>query len=173
MDDIVTTISEHSESNMKLLTSTSEGLVAASVAAAEAEKALPDDGDEGGGRSKTAETVLEETAEEFTDIFTTSTAIRQRLETRLLETQHHLALAHDEEHAAKREVAKMKLEVVNSKAEIRRVWNEAQEKLKTLKETEMRLMAAKEQNKKLEARAKATAEQVRKHKRLICSKLCI
>ena len=135
MDTIVSNISDHSLSTMKLLTSTSEGLVAASVAAAAAEKD-PENEDGSGSSGQNAETVLEQVAEEFQDIFTTSKKIRERLEKRLNETQHHLALAHDEEHAAKREVAKMQLQVANSKAEIRRVWNEAQEKLKVSKYTQ-------------------------------------
>lgn len=153
MDDIVSTISENCTSNTKLLSATSESLVQASLSAAAAERE-GGDGEGSSGNVKRSESELEQIAEEMSEIFTESTTIRERLESRLLETQGHLTAAHDQEHQAKREVAKMQLQVASSKAEARRVWNEAQEKLKTLKETEMRLHRQKEVTKQLEARAK-------------------
>ena len=158
MTDIVDTINDNCESNTALLTSTAEGLVHASVQAAAAEQSAAEE--EGGSASsnKSGESLLEEIAEEMDDIYTKGSAIKQRLESRLLETQHTLALAHDEEHAAKREVAKMSLQVANSKAEIRRVWNESQEKLKGLKEVEMKLHGSLETIKKLNVNMKAREE---------------
>jgi hypothetical protein len=159
MESIVETIQENCKSNTSLLTSTSEGLVQASIAAAEAERAVPD---EDGGVMKSGETVLDEIAEEMEDIFTSSQQIKTHLQSRLMETQTNLALAHDEEHAAKREVAKMQLQVANSKAEIRRVWNESQEKLKGLKELELKLHASKENIKRMTTTMKAREETSKK-----------
>ena len=148
MDDIVTAIQDNSNSAETLLNATAESLIEASVEAAAAENKGSDDSQEG----YVNESSLEILAEEFQEMHGKANETRKRLEARLLETQEHLARAHDEEHEAKREVARMQLEVANSKSEIRRVWTEAQEKLKTLKDTEAKLHSAKANSKRLEAR---------------------
>ena len=83
---------------------------------------------------------------------------KKRIEERLKESQNHLAKARLEEESARREVAQLMIQLTNSKAEIRRVWTESQEKLNELKEIKSRNAYLEQQGKRFEENIKKLKE---------------
>ncbi len=95
---------------------------------------------------------------EFASEAKKAAAVKKRIEDRLVESQDHLQKAIQEEENARREVAQLMIKLTNAKAEIRRVWEESQEKLEELKKLKTRNNYLEQQGKRFEQTIKKLKE---------------